>query len=111
MPETLPALVEVPLTYIQERACRGRPCPKRAIYDDLTDTLYISYEGLHWKAVDNLTAHEMVHYLQDLAGKFSDQSCANLLQLELEAEHIQRVYVWQVQGDISAPAPIMRWCP
>ena len=115
MPDTLPSYKEVTHEWIAKRTCptTAQRCRFFSMYDPALDTIFISTEGLNWKAVDNLVAHEMSHYLDDLDGLFvTPLSCETLADMERRAYHAQRLYVWMVQGDFGGlPTPPYRCNP
>ena len=109
VPEGLPIVEEVTQAWMHERACpHSVNCPFFAIYDDSVDTVYL-LPGLTWRAQDNLVVHELVHFLQDRSGQFTERTCENVAQREREAYHVQRIYIWMVQNDFGGlPTPPMR---
>lgn len=49
-----------------------------------------------------IIVHELVHYLQDLSGKFDNADCENHQAREREAYAIQRTYLHTVAGAFVA---------
>lgn len=95
VPAQPPEVVTVPSSYLIQAACGGEQCkvlgwfpPGRRIYLDERldpkDNLFAS----------SVVVHEMVHYLQQEAGKFGDaRSCENALAMEREAYAAQREFL------------------
>ncbi len=80
MPDELPVIEFVPHSFFVERICDGVdlpefPCGVRAMYDDNIDAfIFVDevYEDNITGFVKSIIVHEMVHYLQDLSGKWKD---------------------------------------
>jgi hypothetical protein len=73
VPEHPPLVAVVPHTYLEKIACKG-PCPILGLYADegvvyLDDTLQVDTNV----CARSVLLHELVHYSQDLTGKFDNQ--------------------------------------
>ena len=80
-PAEMPMVVYAPHSYFVETVCEGvdtekEPCVVRAMYDDETDgriylnTKYYKINGEWTPYMRGIILHEMVHYLQDMSGRW-----------------------------------------
>ncbi|MBI2993210.1 MAG: hypothetical protein HYY48_03425 [Gammaproteobacteria bacterium] len=112
-PDTVPELNRVGHKFLVEHACTGEPRNCRAVawYDD-RDTIYLDdrVEDLEDPVVRSVIVHELVHYLQDLSGKYDPQVCDHQLAREREAYSIQRTYLNRIAGRVAATYPVFAPC-
>lgn len=94
IPDQAPTVAFVPHSYLEELAC-GEKCPALGVYPD-GNVVYIDDE---LQTETNVCArsvllHELVHYLQDKNGRFTNLSpqLASYLR-EHDAYAIQQVYL------------------
>jgi predicted SprT family Zn-dependent metalloprotease len=78
-------------------------CRAAAWYNN-DGTIYINniLEGKTDSMTRGVIVHELVHYLQDLSGKFKNKDCQDHQVREREAYAIQRAYLHTVAGDFIA---------
>lgn len=108
-PSAVPPVVELkPHSFFVENACLGRPCRVIAWYND-TGTVYFD-EAVSVDARDDVLLHEIVHYLQDLSGKFDSLSCADRVTREREAYRAQSQYL-VLMGRLAFVMPPPMVCP
>ena len=103
MPNEIPVIQFAPNSFFERLICQYRenkeePCNIYAAYDDDTDgIIYVNtrfYTGLNDRLKGTLV-HEMVHYLQDLSGKWEDACQARKFR-EQEAYIVQGKYMKDV---------------
>lgn len=109
-PDVPPEVEYKPQSFFVEKACGGRDCKALGWYDDKG----IVYLDQRVNEQDNvftrsLIVHELVHYLQDLTGDFSD-SCEDQIRREREAYAIQRIYVAEAHGEVAFIRVSYRGC-
>jgi len=115
-PEVMPQIVYVDHTRVVEVMCGGvdtkrNPCIVRAYYKDKNDariylnTKYWEINGEWSPHQRSIILHEMVHYLQDLSGKYDghttwnyDKLCAARKERQMEAYQTQDKYLFEVYG-------------
>lgn len=70
-------------------------CAPRGYYTDGTGTIVLeeAYRDLAQVRARALLVHEMVHYLQDVSGRFGEKDCASWLDREREAYRLQLLYL------------------
>ena len=103
-PGTLPNLEYRPHTFFVENVCLGQAkCNVAGWYDD-DGTIYLDerVKGQEDAMTRSLIVHELVHYLQDLSGKFDPDSCDDHNKREREAYSVQRQYLNKIAGRFSA---------
>jgi hypothetical protein len=94
-PPQPPVIEYRPTAYFTEQVCEGRiDCSAKAIYLDGTNTIVLNeavreLKDLHARA---LLVHEMVHYLQDASGKWTEKNCDSWLEREHQANRLQFHY-------------------
>ena len=100
VPDTHPTVEALPQAEIAEIVC-GRPCMVRAVY--LTNRGVLIDDTLDFQRDtfgQSVLAHELVHYLQDKNGAFSDMTpCKRQSALEHEAYWVQDEYMRQATGN------------
>jgi hypothetical protein len=100
VPEIHPSVEALPREQIAEIVC-GRPCMVRAVYLKdrgvlIDDALDIRRDAFG----QSVLAHELVHYLQDRNGAFSEMApCKRQSALEHEAYWVQDEYMRRVTGE------------
>lgn len=112
-PETPPEYQFKPHAFFVEHACLGdEKCNTGAWYND-KGVIYIDDRLQDWNdpMVRSVIVHELVHYLQDLSGKFSKKDCEEQLKREREAYAIQRIYLNRIAGRFAATYPVYAPCP
>lgn len=100
-------------SFFVEHACQGNSkCNAGAWYND-GGVIYIDDRLQDWKdpMVRSVIVHELIHYLQDLSGKFSQKTCEEQLAREREAYAMQRIYLNRVAGVFAATFPVYAPCP
>lgn len=97
-----PAIEYVPHAYFVEHVCGGRKCGAIGWYDNRR-TIYIDrrLEGQDTAFSRGLMVHEMVHYLQDLSGRYDPTSCEDRHRREQEAYAIQREFIARAYGQAA----------
>lgn len=99
--------------FFVQHPCRGnRDCRVVAWYDD-HGTIYLDdrISDLEDPIVRSVIVHELVHYLQDLNGKYDPSKCEDQLAGEREAYAIQRTYLNRIAGRFAATYPVFAPCP
>ncbi len=97
-PNTLPNLEYRNHDFFVETVCKDmKKCPVAAWYDN-KGTIYLDerLKGHQDPETRSLIVHEIIHYLQDLSGKYKDQTCDDYVYREREAYAIQRKYLRQI---------------
>jgi len=111
-PEQLPTVGYRSESYFHEHACGGRPCSILAWYDNngainLDDRLQHQTDVV----TRSMLVHEMVHYLQDLSGRYDNSSCEDHARREREANAIQREYGIRAGGSVLFIRMVIPPCP
>jgi len=98
-PTTPPELRYVERGFLVEHACGGRKCSALGWYDN-DGHIYIDerLRDQDTPFVRSIIVHEMVHYLQDLSGKFDPAACEDYNRREREAYAVQREFVARAAG-------------
>jgi len=107
-----PAYSFRPHSFFVEHACDGnRDCPVAAWYNN-DGTIYLDEHLQNWDdpVTRSVIVHELVHYLQDLSGKFRNNDCEDQLKREREAYAVQRMYLSRVAGRFAALWPRYGTC-
>jgi len=115
-PEIMPLIVYADHSHFVEKLCDGvdtkkDPCVGRAYYNDEEDArIYLNTKyweiNKEWTPYQtSIIVHEMVHYLQDLSGKYdgytawnTDKLCAARKERQIEAYTTQDKYLLEVFG-------------
>ncbi len=87
-----------------EHVCLGNDkCTVAGWYND-NGIIYLDerVKGQEDAMTRSLIVHEIVHYLQDLSGKYDHESCDDQLLREREAYSIQRQYLNKIAGRFVA---------
>lgn len=88
-----PPIIETrPHSFFVENACGGVECNVVGWYND-TGIVFLDENLPITESRDDLVVHELVHYLQDLSGKFESLSCEDSLFREREASRVQNQYM------------------
>ncbi|OGT35494.1 MAG: hypothetical protein A2W28_00675 [Gammaproteobacteria bacterium RBG_16_51_14] len=103
-PHILPVIEYKNNDFFVQYACNGkRNCRVAAWYNN--DGI-ININNVLKDQTDPMTrgiiVHELVHYLQDLSGKFDNKDCQDQQVREREAYAIQRAYLHTVAGAFIA---------
>ncbi len=111
-PDQPPTVEYKPESYSHEHACGGRPCSILAWYNNngaifLDDRLQQQTDVM----TRSMLVHEMVHYLQDLSGRYDNSSCDDHARREREAYAIQRKYGIKASGSVLYIRMIIPPCP
>ena len=94
VPDQVPVVAVVPHAYLEQLAC-GQPCEALGVYPDgnivyIDDDLQVETNV----CARSVLLHELVHYLQDINGRFLNVHPAMRSRLrEHEAYGIQQVYL------------------
>lgn len=93
-PEALPTVKFVEHDFLELNACLGKKCNVLGWYND-QDIVYIDKRigALDSLMARSIMVHELIHYLQDISGNYSD-NCAQQVMREHEAYEIQRKYFY-----------------
>jgi hypothetical protein len=112
-PPEPPNLEYQPREFFVQHACRGHERCQVAAWYDNNGTIYLDdrITDLMDPIVRSVIVHELVHYLQDLSGKFDERSCQDHLAREREAYAIQRIYINRIAGRFAATYPVYAPCP
>lgn len=96
-PASLPKISALSHAELVEKLCAGYECNALAYYDDESETIF--YDD-RLELDNSLTAqgflvHELVHYLQDKAGKMDNKplACEQYMALERESYLIQQQFL------------------
>ncbi len=111
-PEQLPTVEYKSEAYFHEHACGGRPCSILAWYDN-NGVIFLD-ERLQQQTdvmTRSMLVHEMVHYLQDLSGRYDNSSCEDHTRREREAYAIQREYGIRASGSVLYIRMVIPPCP
>ena len=111
-PEIPPEFEFKPHEYFIEHACRGNArCSVGAWYND-AGVIFIDDRLQDWTdpVIRSVIVHELVHYLQDISGRFQKHDCKEQVAREREAYAIQRKYINQIAGRFSATYPVYAPC-
>jgi hypothetical protein len=95
MPATMPEVHIVPDKELQQAAC-GRPCMVKAFYDPEKGVfLSESVDYAHDTYGRSILLHELVHYAQNVSGRFEASStpCERRNAEEIDAYEIQNRYL------------------
>jgi len=98
--------------FFVEHACGGREkCPVSAWYNN-DGIIYLDSRLGDWQdpVVRSVIVHELVHYLQDLSGRYASDDCEDRLKREREAYSVQRTYLNRIAGRFAATWPVYDTC-
>jgi hypothetical protein len=111
-PNQLPMVEYKSESYFHAHACGGRPCSILAWYDN-NGTIYMDNRlQQHGDVMTrSMLVHELVHYLQDLSGRFDNTSCEDHAKREREAYAIQREYGIRASGSVLFIRMVIPPCP
>ncbi len=103
-PHTVPNIEFKERDFFVENACDGNNKCRAAAWYNNDGTIYINkiLEDKTDSMMRGVIVHELVHYLQDLSGKFKNKDCQDHQVREREAYAIQRAYLHTVAGDFIA---------
>jgi hypothetical protein len=112
-PEDPPDYRFEPHSFFVEHACGGNTnCNTGAWYNN-DGVIYLDDRLQDWAdpMVRSVIVHELIHYLQDISGKFNKGDCEEQLVREREAYAIQRIYINRIAGVFAATFPVYAPCP
>ncbi len=99
-PGEIPELIYKSPQFFVNNACNGNEkCEAVAGYDD-QGVIYIDerLKGHTDANTRSVVVHELVHYLQDLSGRYNDMDCELYSKREREAYSVQRQYLNKIAG-------------
>lgn len=75
--------------------CPGKNCDPSAYYEDGTNTIFLRLELRNSRTIPTRAdlVHEIVHYLQNQSGHWTEVSCESNAEREREAYRIQSEYL------------------
>lgn len=112
-PDVIPALEFRPHDFFVEHVCSGyEKCKVAGWYDD-NGTIYLDerVKDQYDAMTRSLIVHELVHYLQDISGKFEQGNCEHHNKREREAYSVQRQYLNKIAGRFTAIYLTIPPCP
>ncbi len=96
-PPSAPAIVYQPQAVLVAAVCsaKGDHCAPRAYYGDGSETIVMraSFRRSRSMRARAILVHELVHYLQDLSGRWPEMSCLSWAERESEAYRAQGEYL------------------
>ena len=103
-PEKPPVVEYRPHSFFVEHACLGNEKCRAAGWYNNDGIVYIDerVKDQDDAITRSLYVHEFTHYLQDLSGKFDNNTCADHQKREREAYSIQRQYLNKIAGRLVA---------
>ena len=103
-PHTLPEIEYTNNDFFVDNACYGKSNCRVAAWYNNEGIIYINkiLENQTDPMTRGILVHELVHYLQDLSGKFDNNDCRDQQAREREAYAIQRAYLHTVAGAFIA---------
>ncbi len=103
-PDTPPQIEYRPHSFFVEHACLGNEKCKVGGWYNNDGIVYIDerVKGQEDAVTRSLFVHEFTHYLQDLSGKFDNNSCEDHQKREREAYSVQRRYINRIAGRYMA---------
>ncbi len=102
-PEAPPELEYRSHEFFVENVCLGqKKCRVAGWYDD-NGTIFLDerVKGNDDAMTRSLIVHELVHYLQNISGKFDPESCDDHNRRQREAYSVQRQYLNKIAGRFS----------
>ena len=93
-----PHVAMMTIHQLQQIACDGDACPVEAFYDREEKVIYLSEElDLEFSLHRSILLHELVHYVQDVNGKWeeAETECHSGMRRELNAFRVQEKYLLQ----------------
>ena len=99
-------------SFFVEHVCGGEEkCNVSAWYNN-DGVIYLDRRLGDWEdpVVRSVIVHELVHYLQDLSGKYANDDCEDRLRREREAYSVQRTYLNRIAGRFAATWPQYGTC-
>ena len=96
--DTCPEIKIKPVSELQIIACDGAACPIKAFYDLEEKTIFLSSQlDLDYSLDKSILLHELVHYVQDVNGKWEEEEdeCRSGMRRELNAFIVQEKYLLQ----------------
>jgi hypothetical protein len=107
-----PPVSAIPEESLQARVCDSR-CLVRGAYIPGAGVLIAETLDIDGDPRDrSVLLHELVHYLQDRAGRFgSEPPCERYVDRELEAYRVQDRYLARYNLALSTPSDYTQWLP
>jgi hypothetical protein len=99
-PGEAPEIIFKPHSYFVDIACQGNEkCDAVAWYNN-QGTIFLDdrLKGNTDAFTRSVVVHELVHYLQDISGKYPEMDCNLYSEREREAYSIQRQYLNKIAG-------------
>ena len=111
-PDSGPEYSIRPHAFFVQHACGGNNNCNIAAWYNNDGIIYLDDRLQDWDdpVIRSVIVHELVHYLQDLSGKFKNNDCRDQLMREREAYAIQRIYLNRVAGRFAAVYPVYGSC-
>lgn len=112
-PGVPPEIIYKPHQFFVDNTCRGNEkCDAIAWYND-ESVIYLDdrLEGHTDPDTRSVVVHELVHYLQDLSGKYKDMDCNLHAKREREAYSVQRQYLNKIAGRFTVMFNNVPPCP
>lgn len=99
-------------SFFVENVCGGEEkCNVSAWYNN-DGVIYLDKRLGDWEdpVVRSVIVHELVHYLQDLSGRYANDDCEDRLRREREVYSVQRTYLNRIAGRFAATWPVYGSC-
>jgi len=99
-PGEVPEILFKPHAFFVDTACHGsEKCDVVAWYNN-EGTIFLDdrLEGNTDAYTRSVVVHELVHYLQDISGKYTDMDCDLYAKREREAYSVQKQYLNKIAG-------------
>ncbi len=103
-PGVAPDILFKPHAFFVDIACQGNEkCDAVAWYNN-QGTIFLDkrLEGNTDAFTRSVVVHELVHYLQDISGKYQEMDCDLHAKREREAYSIQKTYLNKIAGKFVA---------
>jgi len=112
-PDLAPHVTIMPQTELARRVCGAADCPVRGAYLPETGVLLDSGLNIDDPRDRSVLLHEIVHYLQQLSGRFGQEPlCRRFVLREVEAYSIQDQYLSRYGlGVGNSDYSLMTWMP
>ncbi len=107
-PPARPPTVEYRSARFFLETCPGEVhCSTRGYYEDGTGTIVLHESHQHRDDVRarSILVHEIVHYLQNVSGRWGEKTCESWVAREHEAFRLQMLYIASRTGNLSIFMP------
>jgi hypothetical protein len=103
-PGVAPELSYKPHQFFVDVACAGNEKCKAVAWYNNKNTIFLDdrIKGNTDANTRSVVVHELVHYLQDLSGKYEEMNCDLHAKREREAYSVQRQYLNKIAGRFVA---------